>query len=299
MWFNNLQLYRITKPVTFTTDEVEEKLANNAFRPCGSLELSSYGWVSPIGRHGRQMTHVTNGHIMVCARKEEKVLPAAVVREIVNDKAAEIEDEQARPVRRKERESIRDEVMQDLLPKAFTRSALTINASSAKKAEELLTALRRSLGSLSVTRLSLEHPPATVMTRWLAEEDAPSDFVIEDECEMREPGDDGGIVRCKRQDLTSDEIQAHLDANKQVVKLAVSWQENLFCLISDDLSIKRLRFSDELLEKGSEVNAEDIAARFDNDFSIMTLELSRFIPSLLDAFGGEKGELIIPENQAA
>ena len=37
----------------------------------------------------------------------------------------------------------------------------------------------------------------------------------------------------------------------------------------------------------SETNANDEAARFDVDFSIMSLELANFIPRLLEVFGGE------------
>ncbi len=125
MWFTNLYVYRFTKPFAFSAKQVDNRLLKNAFQACSSLQPSSYGWVPPLGRHGEQFIHATNGKILVCARKEEKILPATVIRDIVNDKVAEIEDTQARQVRRKEREAMRDEVMLDLLPKAFSRSNLT------------------------------------------------------------------------------------------------------------------------------------------------------------------------------
>lgn len=299
MWFSSLQLYRLTKPFTLSPEALEEQLAASAFRACGSLQPASYGWVAPLGRHSEQLVHTANGHIMICARKEEKILPSSVVRDFLNEKVQAIEEVQARPVRRKEREALKEEVMQDLLPKAFTRSTLTyayisprdnlivVDASSAKKAEELVSYLRRCIGSLPAQPPVVRSAPAAVMTQWLNGIEVPVDMVINDECELRDPADEGGIVRCKRQDLASDEIQAHLTAGKQVVRLAISWADHLSCLISDDLSIKRLRFEDEILEQGKDVDGADFAACFDNDFTIMSLELSRFIPRLLEMFGGE------------
>ena len=299
MWFSNLQLYRLTKPFDYSPEDLSEALQEHAFRPCGSLDLSTFGWVAPLGQYGEELVHAANGCIMVCARKEEKILPATVVREFVADKVRAIEESQSRPVRRKERDEIKDEVIHELLPKAFSRSKLTfayiapkeklivVNATSATRAEELLSHLRGSLGSLGAVPISPRQAPTNVMTHWLVEGAVPAGFELGDECELREKGEDGGIIRCKRQDLFSDEIKVHLDAGKLVTKLAIEWQEQLSCILGDDLSIKRLRFGEELLEQSKEADMEDPVAAFDNDFTLMTLELSKFIPRLLELFGGE------------
>lgn len=299
MWFSNLQLYRLTKPFTLSVEELTQQLEQHTFKPCGTLDLSSYGWVAPLGRDGTELVHAAGGYIMICARKEQKMVPATVVRERVQEKAEAIEAAQGRPVRRKERDTIKEEVIHTLLPQAFPRSTLTfayispkenlivVNAASAKRAEELLSYLRGSIGSLPAVAPSLTVAPAAVMTHWLNGDDVPHDFTLGDECELRDTVEDGGIIRCKRQDLTTEEIQVHLDAGKRAVKLAIDWQEQLSCVIQDDLTIKRLRFGEEILEQSKEADSDDAAAAFDNDFSIMTLELSRFIPRLLEVFGGE------------
>jgi len=53
------------------------------------------------------------------------------------------------------------------------------------------------------------------------------------------------------------------------------------------LSIKRLRFEDIITDEAEDAPADDPATRFDLDFSLMTLELSDFLPSMLHALGGE------------
>ncbi len=299
MWFRNLQLYRLTAPFTLDPEQLHNSIEAHAFRPCGALDMSSYGWVAPLGRRADTLTHAAGGRILLCARKEEKVLPAAVIREKLTERAAAIEEAEARPLGRKRRMELKDEITLELAPKAFTRSTLTfayidpqnglivVDAATAKKAEELLSLLRRDLGSLPAYPLSATHAPGTVMTHWLQGTLSATGFELMDECELREPGEEGGIVRCRRLELDSDEVRTHLDAGKQVTKLAVRWDERIRCVLDSDLSIKRLRFEDVVTEELDDLDSADEAALFDAQFALMTLELERFIPAVITAFGGE------------
>ncbi len=299
MWFKNLRLFRLTKPFDLSPEALHEQLTEKTSRPCAGLEPSTYGWTAPLGRNSELLTHAANSYIMICTRKEEKVLPATVVQEILAEKIATIEEEQTRSVRRSEKEELRQEILTDLLPKAFSKSSrtyayidpkggwLVVDASSASKAEELVSLLRETLGSLPATPPNVNSAPASILTNWLNGLAVPANYLIEDQCELRDPSTEGAVIRCTKQDLLSDEIQVHLKAGKQVTKLAIEWNEHLTCVLCDDLSIKRLRFLDIIQETAAD-EAVDEASRFDADFALMTLELSRFIPSMIDAFGGEE-----------
>ncbi len=302
MWFRNLQLYHLQKSFDLTPEELHEKLESNLARECQSMEPSTYGWERPLGKTGAMLTHSVNGHIMICARSEEKILPASVIRDRLAQKVEEIEEAESRKVRRREKEELKDILMQQLLPQAFTKSALTyayidtkgswlvVDASSAKKAEELINLLRDSLGSLRVKPVTSTQSPAAVMTSWLSDKAPQDGFVVMDECELRDPMDEGGIIRCRRQDLMGDEIAPHLKAGKQAVRLAIEWAERISFVLCEDLSIKRLGFMDIIREEAAEVEVEDDSARFDADFAIMSLELGRFIPALMEQFGGLESE---------
>jgi len=299
MWFKNLTVLRLTEPFGLTDNELEQRLQTKPFRPCGRVEQSTIGWTAPLGRQARPLVHSTNGFMMLCARREEKIVPSSVINEIVAERVAEIEGGQGRQVRRKERQSLADKVMLDLLPRAFTHSVrtfayidpkggwLVIDAASSKKADELTELLRKTLESLPVAPPTPKQRPGAVMTGWLAGEPIPGDVTIEDECELRLPEEEGSIVRCKRQALFSPEIQSHLDAGKEVIKLALTWDDRLSFVLDEQLGIKRLKFLDILQEQADEVDSGDEAGRFDAEFSIMTLELARFLPRLLELFGGE------------
>lgn len=299
MWFRNLHIYRLSEPFELSPEQLDEVLASQRFTPCAPLAMHSYGWVPPLGRQGEALVHAAAGCILFAARREEKVLPATVIREEVEARIEAIEAQEARPVRRKESQQIKDDVIFELTPKAFTRTSLTlayldpqerwlvVDAASAKKAEELLTLLRRSLGSLRLQPLRTAQSPGSVMTGWLAGTVPSGPFEPLDECELREAGDEGGVLRCRHQDLFAEEIQAHLEAGKQVHKLAVSWAERIRCTIDGDLTLKRLRFEDVVAEELEQLDEQDEAALFDARFALMTLEFRQLFPALLVAFGGE------------
>ena len=304
MWFRNLQLYRLTEPFTLGPEDLAAQLSARTFRPCGSIEAFSLGWVPPLGDPQASLVHAANGCLMMCARRQEKLLPAAVVNEELAERLEEIEAREGRRVGGKERQRLRDEVLQDFLPRAFTRSQrlfayldpaqqwLIVDAATSKKAEDLISFLRETLGTLPAKPLSVKHRPAQVMTGWVQSGQPPGDLQLLDECELRDPEEIGGIVRCRRQDLSGEEVGTHLEAGKQVTKLALEWEEHLSCLLDDELGIKRLRFSDLILEEAGQVDSEDQAARFDADFALMSLELRRFLTLLLEAFGGSESESV-------
>lgn len=306
MWFKNLRLYCLTQPFDISIEELESQLAEQVFVPCSSYEKTRMGWTSPLGSDAPideedgvapMLTHVVGGYIMLCAQKQDRLLPAAVVREATEEKVAEIEQRQARKIYRKEKRQIQDDVFATLLPRAFTRSQqtfayispeeklLVVNAASAPKAEEFLNLLRDSLGTFPVALPESKRAPSDVMTRWLKEQKATDHFDIHEDCEFYNPIDGSNVIRCKGQDLVSEEIKAHLDAGKQVKNLGVLWNNVLSCTIADDLTIKRLRF-EEMKEEAENFEEESAAQKFDQEFALMTLELTAFFKSLFTAFGG-------------
>ena len=125
------------------------------------------------------------------------------------------------------------------------------------------------------------------MTHWLQHQNLPGDFVLEADCELREPGEDGGVVRCRGIELTGEEITTHLESGKQVVRLAVCWDEQLSLLLCEDLVLRRLKFADKLVTEHDELGSEDPLARLDADFALMSELLSGLQTKILEVFGGE------------
>ncbi|MNY24816.1 Recombination-associated protein RdgC [compost metagenome] len=223
-----------------------------------------------------------------------------MVRDALKEKVDEIEEQQMRKVYKKERDQLKDDIVQTFLPRAFIRKSATfaaiapkqglilVDASSPKRAEDLLSTLREAIGSLPVRPLTVKIAPGATMTEWVKTQKAADDFHVLDECELRDTHEDGGVVRCKRQDLTGDEIQLHMTSGKQVTQLALAWQDKLSFMLDDKLVIKRLRFEDLLQDQAEQDGGDDALGQQDASFTLMMLTFVDFLPALFEALGGEE-----------
>lgn len=305
MWFKNLRVYRLTQPWALNDQAaLEEQLDENRFQPCGKHDTFKLGWSAAAGKLSDQLSHFASGNILLSIKKQEKILPSTVINEALDEKIRAIEESEGRQVFRKERESFKEEIIFELLPRAFTRSKtvhgyidtvnnyIVINTPSAQRADEFLNHLRESIGTLPAVPLTSQHEPVKSMTRWVKETSMPKPFMLGGECELTDPLNNQNKIKAKNQEITNGELEVHLDAGKLVNQLMVNWNEHVSGLVCDDLAIKRLKFEDVLVEQaGNDSRSEgDDAAEFDVNFTLMALEINKFLRDLTRVFGGVETE---------
>ena len=296
MWFKALRIYQASRAQDWTSEKLEKALAGKPFRHCAHQEEMTAGWVAPTGGSSKLLGQ--NGHWLLKLKIEEKILPAAVVREHLEARLKEIERSEGRKPGRKERQNLTDELRMELLPRAFTRSRsvwvwldtenqrVLLDATSDKTCELALNLLREGLGSLPVIPLATRLPPSQVMTRWL-EEQTPADLQVLDTCELRDPEDDKAVVRIKGQPLEGAEIAQHLSAGKRVTQLRLDWQEQLRFTLTDQLTFKSLQFADELVEEAENANPDqDPLVVLDTEFLLMSNTLSSLANRLISLHEG-------------
>ena len=85
----------------------------------------------------------------------------------------------------------------------------------------------------------------------------------------------------------SEEVETHLNAGKQVARLALAWEDRLALVLAEDLCLRRLRFSDELMKENEDIPEADNAARLDADFALMSDAVTSLQERILALFGGE------------
>jgi recombination associated protein RdgC len=297
MWFKNLQIYRITAPLGMTTEQLEEALAKQAFAACSTLDMQTQGWISP--RDNGMLVHAVNRQLLLQLGTEKKLLPSTVVNQVSKARAAELEEQQGFKPGRKQMKEIKEQVTDELLPRAFsirrTTSVwidpvnhwLVVDAASPAKADEVFKALLKSIDKLPLGTLRVERSPVAAMTDWLAADEAPSGFTVDQDTELRAATEGKATVRYVRHTLEADDVRRHIAAGKQCTRLALTWSDRVSFVLTEALTVKRITPLD-VLKENTDAMTQNDDERFDTDFALMTGELSRMMTDLVQALGGEK-----------
>lgn len=300
MWFRNLQIYRLTDDWQPDVAKLQEKLERHIFRGCGASDMQARGWVPPRGNPG-ELVLAAQKHLLICLGVEQKLLPTTVIRQYAQERLAAIEVQQGYKAGRKQTFEVREAVTAELLPRAFVKRRLTyawidphggwfaIDAASPAKADEMIEHLKLTLGELPFRLLRTQIAPGTAMTDWLAAGDAPNGLTIDRDCELRAHGEERATVRYARHTLDAEEIRQHIAAGKFATRLALTWDERISFILTDQLQVKRLAFLD-ILKEEVERQAENADELFEADFVIMSGEFARLLPQIVEALGGEATE---------
>lgn len=300
MWFKQLSIYVLGNPVD--TEALNEQLAKRMYLAPGGLDWFSEGWISPADHLDQPVFTLRDAHALVSLRRDDKVLPDGVIRDALDKKVAEIEATEQRKVGRKEKLAMKEQITDDLLPRAFSRSSRTnayldqsrgflmVDSASPSKAERLLSALREALPPFPATLPRTKVAPHTLMTDWLAAGEASGDFVLDADATLQDSSENGAKIKISRADLTAEEIRQHIATGKQVTELGLIWRERIRFVLTDQLRLKRVQFLDVLQEEASQAG-DDAASLFEATFLLMREELGELVTDLIAAMCG----LVEPE----
>lgn len=294
MWFKNLHVYRLPEHFSLSADDLADKLEERRFQACARQADKTLGWISPIHRNKEYLVHAAGGCILFCMRKEQKIIPASTVKEALEEKVALIEQELGRKVYRKEKLTMKEDLMSSLLPKAFARSShitayfdslrklLVINASSPAQVDEFYQLLTESIGSFGAMQLMPEENPSEVMTRWV-KTGLPQGWTLSGDYQLKDHQEDK-TAKFKDYDSENPYIESLLEDGYSFKRLGINFKERLSAGIQDDLQIKSIKFNEELLKDNDEFKGEDELVKFDADFALMTAALAEFINALIEQF---------------
>ncbi|NKI17405.1 recombination-associated protein RdgC [Spongiibacter sp. KMU-166] len=273
----------------------EAALERLAFKPCGKQEQASSGFVTPHGFYDKLAGHSPDGSLtLLCLQTEEKLLPPAVVNRAVEDKVAQIKRSEDRIVGRKERQDIKEDIVFELLPRAFTtirrtyaiidhNAHLILVDGSAKAAEALTATLREALGSLAAEFITTPLAPSQAMTSWL-KEGMPDQITVGDYCRLEEVMDGGAVQTCKNDDPQSTLIANAVDAGRLVVELGVSIGAIEF-ILTGALALRSIRFSDMALAVALE-DVEDTHAEAQAALLLNASAIVGAFTAITNALGG-------------
>lgn len=303
--FKTLSFYRLEQFQMPEAQSLEQALASGGFLPCSPTQAESSGWVAPRGRKSLALGERLGLHLLLQLCTERRPLPASAVKAAVEARIEQFKEETGRErVGGKLKKQIRDEVVMDLLPRAFSKSGNTLvwldserqmlvlsttsSAVSDKAISLLMDALTQLPGggaSLIVKPVQTQLSPATCMAQWLSSQQAPAGFSLDQDCELKTPDERKSSVRYARHTLELDEIGQHITEGKLPTQLGMTWNGRVSFVLTDKGQLKKIQMLDVVMD-GVNSEGED---GFDADMAISTTELSQLITDLMAALGGELG----------
>jgi len=291
--FKALIAYRVAQQFVPDFTLIEEALAKTPFLPIGATQETSIGWAPPRGEEHGALVEAADGQWVMKFQSESKTIPASVLNRKVQEKADAIEKEFGRKPGKKEKKDLKDEAKLDLLPVAFTKIAATwvwydpqagmlyIDCGSQSRADVVVSLLVESIKGFGVSLLDTQTSATAAMAHWLISQEPPAGFSIDRHVKLEAADESKARINYSRHALDIEEIKAHVEHGKLPTELAMTWDDRVSFILTDDLQIKKIEFTDGVLDNAGEKGG------FDTDVAIATGELRKMIPDLIEALGGE------------
>lgn len=285
--FKNAIIYR----ATFAADHINNPDLPE-FTPCGPTQEKSSGWAPVRGQEHGALIEIVAGQTILKFVTETKTVPADVITRKAHEQAQEYEYETGYEPGKKMRAEIKEEVKFTLLPHAFAKRTatfvwlspegfVTIDTASQGKADDAITALVSAFEGLTVKPIHTSQSPTSSMAQWLVEQESPSGFTVDRECELKAVDDSKAVVKYGHHPLDIDEVKVHVMHGKLPTKLALTFGDRVSFVLTDNLLLKKLTFLDATAVLFDKEDA------FDADVTLLAGEITPLISGLLEALGGE------------
>ncbi len=291
MWFNNALTYLYE--IEDTTD-LSTLLAPEALKPCPPHARFIYGWL-PV--FAEQLVQTTSGASLICMGKEERILPRGVINRLLAERIQQLEAQSARTVKRTEKAQLAEDLEFELLPKSFclqkrlpalldeTSKRLIINTASNTQASQLISLLRKSVPGLHIEPLQPTDNLSMRFASWISNPSLlPSSFQLASDCLLFSLDDEKKRFTCKGYELPADEILALLSQGLAAAEISIIWNERIQLTLTQDLSFKKIKCLDYLLDEFNDANAlDEEALQQDAALNLLAGELRGLTNDLLKA----------------
>jgi len=297
----NLTIYRLYKPFGLSADDLNTKLKNDEFVACKPQEFKRQGWVPPHQMPDDLFVRELEGCLQITLKTEEKLLPTSVIEAEVSERVVALEEEQDRKVRKNERSELKEQVLNEMLPRAFSKYAqsvayidtvenlVVVYESSSKKAEDIASLLRKTIGSLPIRPIATQEAPQPIMTDLInLKRDFTNDMAAGFNTTLVDPLESTKTVTCKGVEPHSEEVRKHIEDGMVVKGMTLQWQNgNAAFEIDEKLVIKKLSLGEGILSELDEIDAEDQLALYDAFFTLFVRTVRSLVTDVTGLFGGE------------
>jgi len=252
--------YSVEMPSLDEMRKFIDKAELNVTRP-SAQQMSTFGFdIHPVTRE--LVSSFEGGYCLTFKKYEKKIKPAAL-REVLNAKYQNFEAELGRPLKQKEKASIKEDTIIDLLPNILPEpkvvfgyfdiksKTLVIDTTEAKMADMATSLLRKCFGSLKATTLYID--ASAGLTERLADfmyaaaPNAPfiPGLVLGGVLELKHPVE--GEVKYKDMNLTEDGTSVEIvdmirDTHMYVKTIRLGTQNHTWFDLTDGFKMKGIKY---------------------------------------------------------
>lgn len=291
-----------------TNEQLETALAEKKFIPC-DRELSTQGFdnlhFANAVKPDPKFTYAVKDYSVICYKTEKKILPASVVKAELRKKEKSLEEQQGFSVGKRQSRELKELVIAELLPRAFSRinhvkvlfnlkdKWIAVDSSTQSVVDDVVSLLVRALPDAGFHNLQTNKSPAAVFTEWLSTQEPTHGFTLDDACILLEPGECKRKVSFSHHTLDNPLVMDHLTHGKIPMQLGVSHEKGVSLVLTDKGYLKRITYLD-LIKDQMAKEMETIESQ-DEMFQADVLMLGDVLSVLKDDFVAASDGLVVKE----
>jgi recombination associated protein RdgC len=294
--YTSALFYSFKQEISFDIEELNNALEQDVFKPVGGQQVSSMGFVKPLGKYGSELAQkAPDSHLIwIKVRRDSKTLPSAAINDQLASAIEKIEKEESRAVKNKEKKEIKDNITMAMLPNLIPQPSyvdlcidtknmlVVIFVAKFSRAEECLALLRKSLGTLPVVPSFASYDLDNLLTNSLLEPESLGEIQLGHTVNLVEPSEtDSKRNYINEEDITSEDILNSIHNGMRCKSVHLKLYESIELKFNNDGSMTSIKFSDALKEVNSDIPKEELASRLENDFVLFSSEIINFYSEII------------------
>jgi len=248
MWLRQFHVFSIS--FNFAQD-LAPFLPEQALTPCAPHSRSSFGWKSVAPD---KFSETIQSYSYCYFGKEERILPQSVINHMVENKAAELSSSRGFPLKRHEKQQLKQDTEFDLLPKAFcvqkqqiilfddTRQRMFIQASSQQQLDLIITTIQKTVQkSIEITPIVPKDDFMFNWQQWLKEPSTLPHFLqLSDRLSFVDEDNQRKQIKCQGYNWEEDCAENWIKQGLIPSEISFVWREMIQFNLNPSLGFKRV-----------------------------------------------------------
>lgn len=291
MWLRQFQVYNIS--FDFESD-LAPHLSEHALAPCPAHARTSFGWktVAPD-----QFSQNIQSYSFCYFGKEERILPQSVVNHTIENKARELSSARGFPLKRHEKQQLKQDIEFELLPKAFCvqkkqiilfdqiRKRMFIQSTSQQQLELIISLIHKTVPqAIEINPITPKDDFIMQWQKWLREpQSLPSFLQLADRLAFVDEDNQRKQIKCQGYNWEEDSAHTWIEQGLIPSEMSFVWREMIQFHLNPQFGFKRVQALPSLKEQ---IDAQAIEQQEQDDQLTELLIVGHTYQQLIDDLSG-------------